>query len=198
MPNVAAVILSAGESQRMGSPKALLNIGERTLLEDQSDRLQQGGINDVFVVVGANAVKIQVAHEDLDVIWIENEDWKLGTFSSIKTALKSIADQDYDGCLLLPIDVPGVPPKVIRHIWQEGHKLGKNLIPQYEGDGGHPVYLTRDLIMDIGYACSFNDRLDKILHASPNTEHIEVFSKAILNNINTPEEWRAYLSTLSN
>ena len=209
MPKVAGLILSAGESKRMGEPKALLTIDNHTLLEDQISRLKKAGIHDIFVVVGAHRDEILGQHEALDVNWATNESWQSGNFSSILCGLRKTYrsseprrdevplrgksrtnnTNDFTGTILLPVDVAGVETKTIRRIIDEGVKRSQNIIPTYNGRGGHPVYLTKAFAKQLLDQHTNNDRLDVIFKKDKDTTRLEVDTKTILNNINTREEW---------
>ena len=102
---ITGLILSAGKSSRMGSPKALLEFKDgATLLSKQVDLLRSANCTDITVVVGADTEAIRQAHTDIEVNWVINDKWELGQFSSLQAGLKSIGSMDV---ILLPIDVIG-------------------------------------------------------------------------------------------
>lgn len=196
MSNVAGLILAAGASCRMGSPKPLLKINDKTLLEDQVERVQSAGITEVYVVIGAKAAEIKRAHPNLEVNWILNNNWEMGKFSSVVCGMRHLTaiprqSDDHNvirGVLLLPIDTVGVPPAAIKQIVDKGLATGKNIIPTFGGSGGHPVFIGIELIDAIQNESDANARLDKILKSDDKTEYLEVSSKNILRNINSPED----------
>lgn len=221
---ISGLILAAGESRRMGTDKALLEFpGGKTLLEDQVSRIKEAGIDNIYVVVGCNAEEIKNRHSGLDISWAENTNWKDGNFSSIvcgvkalnsclskrsfamaqddKTSEDGIARRFADavtGVLLLPVDVVGVDIETIRAIIKEGVKSDQNIIPTFEGHGGHPVYLGTELIKDIlshynVVAGSPVGRLDLMLRNSAQTKRFPVSSENIRNNINIAADWKRYL-----
>ena len=73
---IAALILAAGCSSRMGTLKPLLPFGRLTALEQAVDRLQRGGITDIRVVIGHVGAQIRAALPRLPARWIENPDYK--------------------------------------------------------------------------------------------------------------------------
>lgn len=193
MQKVAGLILAAGASSRMGSPKPLLKIDDKTLLEDQVSRIREAGIKNIYVVVGCKAKEIKDIHNDLDVIWVENKNWERGKFSTVLCGLTLLGSRfrgnDLSGVLLLPVDVPFVPPAIIRQIITEGLKRDKNIIPTFQGNGGHPVFLNYRLAQSILKNQDSNNRLDLILKKNADTEKIPIISREILNNVNTIDEW---------
>ncbi len=189
--HISAIILSAGASSRMGSDKALLKLPNgATLLEDQVRRVQAAGVGNIRIVLGHNCEKIQKACHC--IAFIINSNWNSGYFSSIKCGLSGIGT----GAILLPLDTVGVPPKVIREICERGLESGKNVIPTYDCNGGHPVFLRPELIKKIA-AAPFTSRLDHLLQADKETLKLPVNSPNILNNINTPDEWARWISDIS-
>jgi CTP:molybdopterin cytidylyltransferase MocA len=188
----AAIILSGGASARMGSPKALIDVGGRTLLEDQVQRLRTAGIERIGVVIGAHAKEIRAAHPALDVDWIENRNWANGHFSSVRCGLQGMmpAGCNVSGILILPVDVPGVPPDVMKKIVDEGTRSGRNIVPTFQFQRGHPVFISTETAREIGSGSAKFDRLDLILESSPDTLKIEVGSDAVLRNVNSEKDFR--------
>ena len=82
-PAVAAVILAAGSSSRMGQPKQLLVWKGETLIRTIIAKVQAAGINTIYVVLGANADKVAANIADLPVQLIENPEWASGMGSSV-------------------------------------------------------------------------------------------------------------------
>lgn len=189
----SAIILSAGASSRMGSPKALIRIGEGTLLEDQYLRLSEAGIEDIFIVVGSDPEKIIAAHNTLKCKWVINTNWQKETFSSVLAGLKETGGH----VLLLPVDTVGVDPATIDHIVNSGLKYSCNIIPTYKGRGGHPVFLSRAFVDELIQRAPVNARLDLLLKSWPAVKRIEVDSKNILTNINEPADLKDQMKEIS-
>jgi len=198
--HIKGIILSAGESSRMGRPKALLRLPSGdTLLTDQVLRLKEAGVSRIYVVVGCEAKRIKSIHRTAEVLWVMNDHWHLGGFSSLIAGLRAISSHPtrrLQGVVLLPIDVAGVEPEIIKQIIDEGLRTNKNIIPRYNGRGGHPVYICRKTMEKILQDFTEKDgRLDYILTHDAETFQIPVASASILNNINTMNDWNNYLKT---
>lgn len=176
----------------MGSPKALLKVNGITLLEDQVSRLKASGVDQVFVVTGAHTKEIRSNHKNLEKTWVYNDNWEKGKFSSLLRGLQAIPKKS--SVLILPVDVAGVEEECIRMIIKQGLKTSKPIIPTYKKRGGHPVFLTESFIENLLKTAIESDRLDYKLKETFNKEYLEVSSKNILNNINTKEDWNAYIS----
>jgi CTP:molybdopterin cytidylyltransferase MocA len=87
---LAAVILAAGESRRMGEPKALADFHGRTFLQRLLDATRHPRIGLTRVVLGARAAEIRAALNLDPGIVVENPDWRLGQLSSIQAAIRSL------------------------------------------------------------------------------------------------------------
>lgn len=107
MSKIAAVILAAGASTRLGSPKQLLSYKGTTLIEHSIDVALKSGCFPVIVVLGAYKEKIQPLIEKYSVEVVENELWSQGMGSSIKAGIKALSDsKDIKACLIMLCDQP--------------------------------------------------------------------------------------------
>ena len=139
--DIAAAVLSAGRSRRMGSPKALLSAGTgQTFLERIAEVLRQAGLRRVLVVVAPDSGPIRVVAERANIAWIENPDPSLGPISSIRTALDVVEPEGFGALLFWPVDTPCVAPETVRAVAAAYRPDGPPIvIPVHEGRRGHPV-----------------------------------------------------------
>ena len=103
---VTCVLLSAGESQRFGSPKALAKTSQKTAIEDLQDTLIASIADDIIVVLGAYAEAIGphvFNHKKVRIV--HNKDYKLGQTSSFQAGLRALKD-NASAVLLTPVDCP--------------------------------------------------------------------------------------------
>ena len=107
-PMLAAVILSGGESSRMGSPKALgsLGPGGQTFLEHLLKITRQPEIGCTRIVLGAHTAEISKALSLDPASIVVNPDWKQGQISSIQAAIRSLPAGETDGVMLFLVDHP--------------------------------------------------------------------------------------------
>ena len=110
---VGALILSGGESSRMGKPKALLEIGGRTFLETIVDMASESGLQPVRVVVGNHGGEIAAALPQYASLLVRNEHPELGQLSSLKIGLESMPD-GIAGAMVFLVDHPCVLQSTIR------------------------------------------------------------------------------------
>jgi molybdenum cofactor cytidylyltransferase len=126
---LAAVILSGGESRRMGSPKALIPYRGATFLQHLLGVARHPKVAPVLVVLGPHADQIrkEVALEPSSVVI--NHDWEKGQLSSIQAALRHLASTgETDGIMLLLVDHPLVSAALVEQLIAEFYRSGKPIV----------------------------------------------------------------------
>lgn len=187
---VAAIILSAGRSQRMGAFKPLLPFGPTTVLQSCINYLRIGGVETVVVVVGHHASEIKTDLKNSNVIFAVNPDLHGEMTSSIGCGLAQLR-QETKAVLIAPGDLPAVPPEVVAQLIAEWRKGAGLIKPTWEGRGGHPVLidlsfrdeLTR-LDADRGLNSVFTDHVDQV-------KRLPVASNYIARDIDTWDDYAA-------
>lgn len=138
MKDVAAIVLAAGRSRRMGQFKPLLPFGDRTVIDHCIDNLRRGGVENIVVVVGHRAADLQNHLETANVVFAVNPEPDSEMSDSIARGLSQIPSNT-KAILITPVDHPAVPAAVVARIiesWQKGAGL---VVPTWDGHGGHPV-----------------------------------------------------------
>src|SRR5688572_14602734 len=110
---IAAVLLAAGRSSRMGAFKPLLPFGDRTVVEACIDNLRSGGAGEVIIVVGQRAEEMRERLENLPVSIALNPDPGSGMGVSIARGVEKVSS-DAEAVLIALVDQPAIPPEVIR------------------------------------------------------------------------------------
>jgi len=146
---LAAVILSGGASQRMGSPKALLPYQGRPFLEHLLDVTRHPKITARRVVLGAHAEPIAKAIRlPADEVVI-NADWEKGQISSIQAALKCLP-AGLDGMLLCLVDHPLISANLVGELISTFYSSDAPIVlPVFEGRRGHPVIFSAKLFPEL-------------------------------------------------
>lgn len=146
--NFHAIILSAGMSSRMGTPKALLNWHGQKLIEYNLDNLITNGITNINLVLGHEKEKILPYVQRKEVNIIFNNNYKQGKSSSILEGLKNIKNEA-ENIILKSVDQPR-PIWFLRKIITE-HLEKKSIItaPISEGKRGHPIILNKKVFNQI-------------------------------------------------
>ena len=144
MKDVAAIVLAAGQSRRMGHFKPLLPFGDRTVVDCCIDNLRCGGAESVVVVVGHNAVDLKQHLKASDVIFALNPAPDSAMSVSVVCGVRELPSTA-KAILITPVDHPAVSPTVVARIidsWQEGARM---VVPTWEGRGGHPILIDASL-----------------------------------------------------
>jgi len=138
---IVAVILSAGESSRMGRPKALLPIEGQKFIERIVGALRQSRVDRILVVLGHNADEMRREIEHLSVDILINPAYQSGQLSSLQVAIRHIQkNDDCDGMLVHLVDHPYIDAELVNLLikrFEDGGKL--IVVPRFRGKRGHPV-----------------------------------------------------------
>lgn len=143
---LAAAILAAGESRRMGVPKALLPFRGRTFAERLLDVSRHPRVGILRIVLGAGAEEIRARLQASGGEFVVNAEWPKGQLSSIQAAIRSLPEGQTDGLLLCPVDHPLVSANLIARLVEEFDSSGKLVVlPTYQGRRGHPLIFRAEL-----------------------------------------------------
>lgn len=183
------MLLSAGESTRMGRLKALLDWQGMILLEWQIRTLLQAGASDVIVVLGHRSEEVGQYARGHHVKAVINSQYKQGKTTSIKTGLKALSPKT-EKILLLAVDQPR-PLNIVKQVIQE-HGAGKFLItaPRYQGHGGHPLAFAASLKPELEAITEEKQGIREVMDRHRREIHwIDVDSPIVRLDLNTPQDY---------
>lgn len=192
-PRIAAVILAAGRSTRMGPENKLLKTIEGEPLVARTVRqVAASGVGQVFVVTGHEKQQVEKALEGFDVNFVHNPDYRDGLSASLKAGIGALP-ANVDGALVALGDMPHVGPQIIDKLTAaidpaEGRGI---CVPLYEGKRGNPVLwgaqffdAIKELSGDIGAKHLLAEYADLVCE-------VEINDSAILVDFDTPEAFAA-------
>lgn len=188
---VAAIVLAAGESARMGRPKPLLPWERgQTVIEAIAARLVALRLAEIVIVTGHRAADVARAVGWLPVRVVHNPDYRQGEMiSSVQAGLRALP-QEIAACLVVMGDQPALSVRVVDQVLLAyGRGCGEIVAPVYEGQRGHPVlfdcrYWPELLALEAGAPRDVIARYPDRLHLVP------VDDDSILRDIDTPEDYR--------
>lgn len=186
-PSVAGLILAAGESRRMGFPKALLPYRENTFL-DTLCGLFAARCSTVIVVVGAHAGEIRAASKGR-ASFVENPHYRSGQTSSMQCGLRFVPPEA-DGVLFTLVDHPAVAPGTIDELLRHTGKDARVTVPRYNGRRGHPIWFSRELIPEFLALPEDGAARDVVRSHVLETEFVDVDDAGIVADIDDPEAYR--------
>jgi molybdenum cofactor cytidylyltransferase len=136
---ISAILLAAGESNRMGQPKQLMPFGQSTILERTIDTLLDSVVSETILVVGYREEEIRKTIAGKPVKIAINPDYKQGMSASIIAGLKQV-DKRARAVLIALGDQPFVDSQTITSLVEAFIANNKGIIiPVYQGRWGNPV-----------------------------------------------------------
>jgi molybdenum cofactor cytidylyltransferase len=167
---IAAVILAAGMSSRMGGAKQLLRLGEHTLLEHVLKNVRTSGVGDIVLVLGHTAETIRKSIDTKNLNIVVNDAYREGMGSSLRTGVSALP-AEIDAAFIVLADQPFVQPGTLRLLMDRYRESNAQIvIPMYKGFRGNPVLLDRSvfpevmaLTGDIGCRAIFGNHLEGIV-----------------------------------
>ena len=149
MNELGAVILAAGLSSRMGDFKPLLQIGGETLIGRVISMMKNAGAEPVVVVTGYRKNELEEylkESKESDVVFVHNERFReTQMLESFLLGFDAVGGK-CGRILVSPSDVPLVKQETVRALLQQD---GKFVRPMYDGQPGHPVLLSSEIIPEI-------------------------------------------------
>jgi molybdenum cofactor cytidylyltransferase len=195
-PRIAALILAAGQSRRMGEVnKLLIDIDDKPMVRQVAETILAAPVTPVVAVLGHERDRVRAAFAGLKLRAIYNPDYAAGISTSLKRGLGALPD-DIDGVLVCLGDMPLVGPAEIERLIgafnpTEGRAI---IVPTWRGKRGNPVLWAKrffpemqDVAGDVGAR--------HLIGAYPElVAEIEMAGEGVLLDIDTPEALAAYLS----
>jgi molybdenum cofactor cytidylyltransferase len=141
-----AVILAAGGSSRMGTPKQLLDREGLPLIAHIVDEVLGSGANPVVVVLGAEEKAIRAVISEKPVLVASNPSWSSGLAGSIRVGLKAVIDADsaVRAVLLTPCDQPALSSEIILRLASAHAATGRIACSRFNGRNASPAVFGRD------------------------------------------------------
>lgn len=140
---VAAVVLAAGASRRLGRPKQLLELHGATLLDATLATAGRAGFDQVLVTLGGAADEVRERVDLSGVEAVTVPDYGDGCSASLRSAIPRVR-ADADGIVLLLGDQPGVSAAAIAAL-RDGAAGSAVGVCRYDDGLGHPLWFRRDV-----------------------------------------------------
>lgn len=193
--SVGAVVLAAGESARMGTPKPLLELGGETFLERILSTLARlEGLETRVVVLGHKAGEVRQGSHFHGAIPFTHRAYRRGMLSSLQAGCRTLLRRDprLEAVLVCLVDQPMIEAETYAALLNAFQPDSDDVvIASYHGDHGHPVVLARDLVdrlLEDRTAASLKEFVEQ--HAE-GRRYIDTDDPAVVQNVNTPEAYEA-------
>ena len=183
---IALIILAAGESSRLGSPKQNLLFNGETLLKRAVEAGQQSNVDTIVVVLGAHADLIKPIR---DTLTLYNKNWQEGMASSIRCAMVEInKDPAIEEVIIMLCDQPFVSADLINSLITKQNETAKSIIAStYKKTSGVPVLFVRSLFPEL-LLLRGKEGAKKILKQHMNNIATIPFERGGID-IDTPEDY---------
>jgi molybdenum cofactor cytidylyltransferase len=195
---IVAVVLSAGESSRMGRAKAFLPFEGKTFIEVIVNALKRSRVGEIIVVLGHKADETRPRIELLPVTPLINPDYKNGQLSSLQVAIRhlmgSAASANIDGVLVHLVDHPYINPALVDRMIESFYASQKLIVlPRYRSRRGHPVIFSASLFGELLQA-PLNEGAKAVVNAHrQDTLELETDEAGVIIDIDTPDEYRRHV-----
>lgn len=188
---IAAIILAAGQSKRMGEPKMLLPWGAVTVIEHVVATFLQAGIQDVTVVTGAAREEVERTIGRYAVHCVHNERYQSGEMlSSLQRGLMAMPDP-VEAVLVGLGDQPQVREDTVRRVVRAyGQSRALLVVPSHLRRRGHPWLVARPLWPQLLALDSPESPRDFLNRHAAEIHYVEVDTPTILADLDTPEDYR--------
>jgi len=187
---IAALVLAAGRSRRMGTQKLLLPVGGQPLIARIVDEVLRSPVDQVFVVTGREGERIGQALARRRVQFVTNSDAEGEMLSSVRSGLRAVPGT-CDAALVVMGDQPSIKAETISLLLQAYQTGGRGIVvPTCGGRRGHP------LLFAMSYRDEILSRYDEVglrgllqAHREDVLE-VEVAAPGILEDLDVPEDYR--------
>jgi molybdenum cofactor cytidylyltransferase len=189
--NVAGVILAAGESRRMGSPKALLRYREESFL-DTLIGLFETRCASVIAVLGAHVEQVREG-TSRTATFVVNADYRQGQTTSMQCGLRAVP-ADAEGVLFTLVDHPAVSAATLDALLGEPRPLVR--VPRYRGERGHPIWFARDLIPEFLALPADGAARDIVRAHAGSTHFLDLDDPGIRADIDDPDAYAGLIGAM--
>jgi molybdenum cofactor cytidylyltransferase len=190
---IVPIVVAAGASSRMGSPKAALRLGDRTALRWILDACAEAGLGPAIVVSGAHPDAVREAARGAAPFpsLVQNEAWASGRTSSIRAGLGALPDAAR-AFLLWPVDVPLAGPALplLLEAFRSRRPGELACVPSHGDRRGHPIVFDRSVGRELeGLAPDASARdVVRGLAARGALRHVVVADPGVLWDMDSPED----------
>ncbi len=193
---IAAIILAAGASKRMGFPKALLTYRGTTFLETTVRASEAAGLKRLVVVLGPDSAKVlnacDLPRSTVEVV--ENLAPETGPIASLQLGLRSVINHPVEGVLAWHVDRPHVSVATLQSLVARYREDSAAIVvPTYAEQRGHPVIFGRAVFEEL-LAVRHGHGARSVVRADPSRVlTVPVDDPAVVQDVDTPAEYQDLL-----
>lgn len=188
---IAAVILAAGYSTRMGEFKPLMELAGRPVAERVIETFRTAGVNDLIVVTGHQGDELEPLAARFGAQVVTNQDYDQGMFSSVQAGAAALSDE-CRAFFVHPVDIPLLRSTTISALlsgFEQG--VGKVIHPTFLGQRGHPPLLDVSLRKAVANWPGEGGLAGLLEAHEDQAAEVPVADEYILADLDTPEQHQA-------
>jgi molybdenum cofactor cytidylyltransferase len=188
MSGVAAIILAAGASRRMGSSKPMLPWDGTTLIRWELQQLQDSCAEEILIVLGNHGEAVRRSLGEAAKHTVFNQRWAQGRATSLAMGARSLIERGVrpDAIVVQNVDQP-TRPDIVDRLVSELRATGAEIVqPSYRGKAGHPVVLAGFLLEELAEVREETLGLRAIVDAHP-PRIIEMDDAVVRLDLDTPD-----------
>jgi molybdenum cofactor cytidylyltransferase len=191
LTSIVPIVLAAGDSTRMGYPKALLPLGEELFITRILRVLRNAELSRPVIILGRAAAAIQPRIRDWPADIYINSDPDRGQLSSIQLALANIGPE-YVAGMIWPVDQPAVSEDLVCRLAELFlSSESRIVIPKCGARRGHPAIFRRDLFQEFMDAPLKDGPQSILLRHQQETTELTTEESAAVQDIDTPFDYLA-------
>jgi molybdenum cofactor cytidylyltransferase len=187
-PRVAALLLAAGKSSRMGANKMLAEIDGRPMVARTAQRLLSSHARPIIAVLGNGAEAVDAALGKLPVDRVRNPNYADGLSTSLKCGLAALP-ADVDGMIVCLGDMPLIAGRDLDRLIAAFNPLeGRAIIvPTRRGQRGNPILWSRQFFAEMTALSGDQGARRLIQEHADLVAEVEMDTDSVLTDIDTPE-----------
>ena len=191
---VGIILLAAGGSTRLGTPKQLLPYGDRSLIRHVTQIAADTRCQATVVVLGAAATQIALEISDLGVQTVVNDHWSQGIGSSIACGLQMLTQlhPDIAAAMFLTCDQPFISASLLHDMIALWHSSGKMIACEYSDTYGIPALFGQLWFATLN-SLQGDQGAKRLLRQHPDQMLLVPFPQGVVD-IDTPEDYRKCLN----
>jgi molybdenum cofactor cytidylyltransferase len=190
--SLAAVVLAAGASERMGRPKALLDFRGRPFVVRILEALEALDVKPRLVVLGPDAPRIRPALATQECVIVEQWEVAAGPIGSLRAALAALETVHPSGILAWPVDLPHVRVATVERLREAYRRSGAPaVVPSFADRRGQPVIWDQALFTGLATSQAATQHGPWAVLAGRESDlvTVPVDDPAILDDLNTPADY---------
>jgi molybdenum cofactor cytidylyltransferase len=197
--SLAGVVLAAGRSERMGTPKALLDFRGQPFIIRILEALEALEVKPRLVVLGPDAPRVRPVLAPFECLIVENWEVEGGPIASLRCALAALRPLRPAAVLAWPVDLPHVRLTTVERLLEAYRRGGAPaVVPSFAERRGHPVVWDRSLFAELETSeAATRHGAWAVLQAQPRLATVAVDDPAVIDDLNTPEDYERLVRAMN-